>query len=151
MLHLNSNSNPIMTTGTFLLLAVVALHLPSSAFSLETENGYLCNLCHSLQNDYPYPPPAAEDKIVRFTQSQDEQFGLPWDRGSTCLEVWDTVLDFANPNIIDESSCRSMAAAYAPQCCNDMTINDQEQDQDELESDPRQQQERNDTNYYRHS
>lgn len=127
-----------MPTATLLLLATVlvlsVVHLPSSVvMSMETENGYLCNLCHSLNNDHPYPPPSAEDFIVRFTQSQTEEFGFPWERGSTCIEVWDTVLDYANANIIDESSCRRMAAAYAPQCCNDIDIvdvNDEQQQQD---------------------
>lgn len=127
-----------MPTATLLLLATVlvlsVVHLPSSVvMSMETENGYLCNLCHSLNNDHPYPPPSAEDFIVRFTQSQTEEFGFPWERGSTCIEVWDTVLDYANAKIIDESSCRRMAAAYAPQCCNDIDIvdvNDEQQQQD---------------------
>lgn len=127
-----------MPTATLLLLATVlvlsVVHLPSSVvMSMETENGYLCNLCHSLNNDHPYPPPSAEDFIVRFTQSQTEVFGFPWERGSTCIEVWDTVLDYANAKIIDESSCRRMAAAYAPQCCNDIDIvdvNDEQQQQD---------------------
>lgn len=129
-----------MPTATLLLLATVlvlsVVHLPSSVvMSMETENGYLCNLCHSLNNDHPYPPPSAEDFIVRFTQSQTEEFGFPWERGSTCIEVWDTVLDYANAKIIDESSCRRMAAAYAPQCCNDIDIvdvNDEQQQQQDI-------------------
>ena len=121
-----------MTTTTtaniahLVLLALVTIHLPLSVVSMDTENGYLCNLCHSLQNELPYPPPDAEPKVVRFTQLQDEQFGLPWDRGITCLEVWNIVLDFANPNVHDETSCRSMAAAYAPQCCHHITNDDPE-------------------------
>lgn len=108
-----------MTALTRLVRAIVAIHIPLSALSMETENGYLCNLCHSRQNEYPYPPPRTEGKVVRFTKSENEQFGLPWDRGITCLDVWNTVLDFANPNVVDEASCRSMAAVYAPQCCFD--------------------------------
>ena len=103
-----------------LLYGIVATHLPIYATSMQTPNGYLCNLCHSLQNDHPFPPPSAQDVVVRFSKSENEQFGLPWDRGITCLEVWDTVLDFANPNVFDQQSCRAMAAAYAPQCCNDI-------------------------------
>lgn len=111
---------------TLLAVAVAMIHLPSSAVSgsmvTTTEQGpYLCNLCHSRQNDHPYPPPDAEDTVVQFTQSQAERFGMPVDRGTTCLEVWDTVLDYANPSVTDEASCRSMAEAYAPQCCNDST------------------------------
>ena len=87
---------------------------------METPNGYLCNLCHSLENDHPFPPESAQEVVVRFSKSENEQFGLPWDRGITCLEVWDTVLDFANPNVFDQASCRAMAAAYALQCCNDV-------------------------------
>jgi len=109
-----------MTYSKFLLFGVVASQLPRLAVSMETKNGYLCNLCHSLQNEYPYPPPSAEQKVVRFSESEDEKFGLPRDRGETCIEVWNTVLDFANPNIKDETSCRSMAQAYATQCCNDV-------------------------------
>lgn len=108
-----------MTTSTYLLLIAVATHLPFFAVSMQTENGYLCNLCHSLENEYPYPPPSAELRIVRFSKAEDEQFGLPWNRGSTCLEIWNKVLDYANPNVDDETSCRSMASAYASQCCND--------------------------------
>lgn len=108
-----------MTTNTYLLFTVVAIHLPFFAVSMQTDNGYLCNLCHSLENEYPYPPPTAESRIVRFSKAEDEEFGMPWSRGSTCLEVWNKVLDFANPNIKDETSCRSMAKAYASQCCND--------------------------------
>lgn len=109
-----------MITITQLIFTIVVIHLPLSAVSMETENGYLCNLCHSLDNQYPYPPPNTEGNIVRFTQSQDEEFGLPWLRGITCLDVWNTVLDYANPNVKDETSCRSMASAYASQCCNDV-------------------------------
>lgn len=109
-----------MAFSRFVLIGIVAVHLPVLVFSMETKSGYLCNLCHSLRNEYPYPPPSAEIKVVRFSKSEDEQFGLPWDRGSTCIEVWNTVLDFANPNIKDETSCRSMAKAYATQCCNDV-------------------------------
>ena len=104
-----------------IILSIIAVHLPLAVISMETKNGYLCNLCHSLQNDHPYPPPDAEDRIVRFTKSQNEKFGSPFDRGVTCLEVWNNVLDFANPNIKDETSCRDMAQAYASQCCNDIT------------------------------
>jgi len=103
-----------------LLLAILAIHLPVSVTAMYTANGYLCNLCHSLQNDHPFPPPSAQEVVVRFSKSENEQFGLPWDRGITCLEVWDIVLDFANPNVYDQASCRAMAAAYAPQCCNDI-------------------------------
>lgn len=109
-----------------LLLYIVAFHLPVSVFAMYTPNGYLCNLCHSLQNDHPFPPPSAQEVVVRFSKSENEQFGLPWDRGITCLEVWDTVLDFANPNVYDQASCRAMAAAYAPQCCNDIIEEPQE-------------------------
>lgn len=118
-----------MTTTTtiahLVLLALVTVYLPLSVVSMDTENGYLCNLCHSLQNEFPYPPPDAEPKVVRFTQLQNEQFGLPWDRGVTCLDVWNIVLDYANPNVQDEASCRSMAAAYAPQCCHHITDDDE--------------------------
>jgi len=108
-----------MTTSNYLLLTVLAIHLPFFAVSMQTANGYLCNLCHSLDNEYPYPPPSAESRIVRFSKAEDQQFGLPWNRGSTCLEIWNKVLDFANPNVDDETSCRGMAKAYASQCCND--------------------------------
>lgn len=117
-----------MTTTTIahlVILALVTVYLPLSVVSMDTENGYLCNLCHSLQNEFPYPPPDAEPKVVRFTQLQNEQFGLPWDRGVTCLDVWNIVLDYANPNVQDEASCRSMAAAYAPQCCHHITDDDE--------------------------
>ncbi len=103
-----------------LFLGIVATYLPTHVISMQMPNGYMCNLCHSLQNDHPFPPPSAQDVVVRFSKSENEQFGLPWDRGVTCLEVWDTVLDYANPNVFDEQSCRAMAAAYAPQCCNDI-------------------------------
>jgi len=109
-----------MITITQLIFVIMAIHLPFSAVSMEAENGYLCNLCHSLDNQYPYPSPNTEGNVVRFTQSQDEEFGLPWLRGVTCLDVWNNVLDYANPNVKDETSCRSMARAYASQCCNDI-------------------------------
>ena len=115
-----------MTVTKQLILATVAIHLPAFAVSMYTPNGYLCNLCHSLQNDHPFPPQSAKEVVVRFSKSENEQFGLPWDRGITCLEVWDTVLDFANPNVYDQASCRAMAAAYAPQCCNDIVEEPQE-------------------------
>mmetsp|Transcript_21691 Transcript_21691/g.53802 ORF Transcript_21691/g.53802 Transcript_21691/m.53802 type:complete len:202 (-) Transcript_21691:24-629(-) len=115
-----------MTVTKQLVLATVAIHLPASAVAMYTPNGYLCNLCHSLQNDHPFPPQSAQEVVVRFSKSENEQFGLPWDRGITCLEVWDTVLDFANPNVYDQASCRAMAAAYAPQCCNDIVEEPQE-------------------------
>ena len=108
-----------------LIRTLVAIHLPLSAVSMQTQNGYLCNLCHSLQNDHPFPPPSAEAIVVRFNKTENEKYGLPWDRGVTCIEVWNTVLDYANSNVYDEQSCRSMAAAYAPQCCNDVPDQDQ--------------------------
>jgi len=131
------------TIAHLVLLALVTVHLPLSVVSMDTENGYLCNLCHSLQNEFPYPPPDAEPKVVRFTQLQNEQFGLPWDRGVTCLEVWNIVLDYANPNVHDETSCRSMAAAYAPQCCHHITDDDEEPESHRL---AQQQQESRETN-----
>eukprot|EP00531_Pseudo-nitzschia_arenysensis_P011655 CAMPEP_0116139486 /NCGR_PEP_ID=MMETSP0329-20121206/13339_1 /TAXON_ID=697910 /ORGANISM="Pseudo-nitzschia arenysensis, Strain B593" /LENGTH=204 /DNA_ID=CAMNT_0003634535 /DNA_START=102 /DNA_END=716 /DNA_ORIENTATION=+ len=119
-----------------LLIAIVAIHLPVSVVAMYTPNGYLCNLCHSLKNDHPFPPPSAQEVVVRFNKTENEQFGLPWDRGITCLEVWDTVLDFANPHVYDQASCRAMAAAYAPQCCNDIIEEPEEHsDKSEEESD----------------
>ena len=110
----------MIDTKKLLFLGMFATHLPTHVVSMQMPNGYLCNLCHSLQNDHPFPPPSAQDVVVRFSKSENEQFGLPWDRGVTCLEVWDIVLDYANPNVVDQQSCRAMAAAYAPQCCNDI-------------------------------
>lgn len=114
-----------------MIRTIISIHLAivatvssiSSALAMETEQGYLCNLCHSLKNEYPFPPPSAEQAIVQFPKvSQIEAFGMPWDRGLTCIDVWNNVLDFQNPKIVDESSCRSMAEVYAPQCCSDRII-----------------------------
>jgi hypothetical protein len=120
---ISNRQAPIMMIDIKNLLflgTIVATNLPTHVISMQMPNGYMCNLCHSLQNDHPFPPPSAQDVVVRFSKSENEQFGLPWDRGVTCLEVWDIVLDYANPNVFDEQSCRAMAAAYAPQCCNDI-------------------------------
>jgi len=102
----------------------------SSSTGTASTTHYLCNLCHSLENEYPYPPPSSEQSVVRFADANEdniEAFGMPWDRGITCIDVWNKVLDFQNPYIVDESSCRNMAAVYAPQCCND---NDNDNDSD---------------------
>jgi len=113
----------------FVALTLAVQHLPflPNAVAMFTEQGYLCNLCHSLQNEYPYPPPDMEERSVRFTQSQIESYGSPLEIGNNCLDIWNIVLDYANPNIVDESSCRGMAAFYAPQCCNSIPKEDEEE------------------------
>mmetsp|Transcript_18172 Transcript_18172/g.41715 ORF Transcript_18172/g.41715 Transcript_18172/m.41715 type:complete len:174 (-) Transcript_18172:86-607(-) len=112
------------STSVSILLAIVAIFSSvPRALAMDAEHGYLCNLCHSRKNEYPYPPPSAEQAIVRFPKaSHIEEFGMPWDRGITCIDAWNTVLDFQNPKVVDEPSCRSMAEVYAPQCCNDRTV-----------------------------
>lgn len=125
-------------TLDYLAILVAFSFLFTPVQSMETPNGYLCNLCYSRENEYHYPPPSIEQKVVRFTSpisstaAKSEQqeresttvtsinvaFGMPWDIGTTCIDVWNKVLDYKNPNIVDESSCRSMAALFAPQCCN---------------------------------
>lgn len=116
-----------MNHRSLLLLGAVQLvAIPSTSIvlSMDTENGYLCNLCHSLQNDYPYPPPVAENRSVRLGTAEIEEFGSPFEMGTTCLNVWNNVLDFANPNIVDDDSCRRLASIYAPQCCNELPMDE---------------------------
>jgi hypothetical protein len=82
----------------------------------------MCNLCHSLANEAPYPLPELENRTV----TMNGRWGTPEELGSTCLEVWNHVLDFGTGGggtgdgeyHYDMATCRMMGREYAPQCCN---------------------------------
>jgi hypothetical protein len=104
------------------ILYFLASTCPRQSAAAEESLGYVCNLCHSLANEHPYPPPSLEEKNVYLPLKfggKKWQPGQAQHRQPTCLQLWMDGLDSAIPGVSDEKSCREMAAMFAPQCCNE--------------------------------
>ncbi|KAG7344611.1 hypothetical protein IV203_022619 [Nitzschia inconspicua] len=120
---------------TFTNAAAVLFFLLYTTFATSaktSEKFYVCDLCYSITNEYPYPPPSLEEKSVYLPLQYGGKQWQPDQEIPTCLEVWNDALDAVNPGVFDESSCREMASMFSPQCCNEFLQDGVELD-DELE------------------
>ncbi|KAG7370487.1 hypothetical protein IV203_019057 [Nitzschia inconspicua] len=121
---------------TFTNAATVLFFLRYATFATAAQTSekspYVCDLCYSITNEHPYPPPSLEEKGVYLPLQYGGKQWQPDQKLPTCLEVWKDALDAVNPGVFDESSCREMASMFAPQCCNEFLQDDMELD-DELQ------------------